>query len=164
LTRRAVVADASPLIALALIDHLTLLDDLFDEVLVPEAVAAECTAELSRPGARAIHDAIEGRRLRITGIPTSALHSDLAAILDPGEAAAIVLAQEKSLPVLMDERRGRTVATRMGLRVVGTAGLLVTAKDRGLIRAVAPLLDDMREQGYRLSDALVAGVLQRCGE
>jgi uncharacterized protein len=164
LSRQAIVADASPLIALALVEHLTLLSDLFDEVLVPEPVAAECTVELSRPGARAIQDAIDTGRLQVIEVPGGPGVVELTSILDRGEAAAIVLAQERTLPLLMDERRGRTVAARMGLQVIGTAGLLVVAKRRGLVTAVAPLLDEMRGRGYRLADGLVERVLEQCGE
>ena len=163
-SRTAIVADASPLIALALVERLPLLDSLFGEVLVPATVAAECTFEISRPGAAAIQQAIDEGRLQVCTVESGQRLSELTEILDEGEAEAIVLARDTNRPVLMDERRGRSVALRMGLTVIGTAGLLITARRRGLVPAVAPLLDALEEQGYRMSDALVRGVLRRCGE
>jgi len=65
---------------------------------------------------------------------------------------------------LIDERRGRAVATELGLRVLGTGGLLVAAKQSGHVAEVAPLLAALRERGYRLSDRLVEAILERCDE
>jgi len=86
--------------------------------------------------------------------------------LDTGEAAVIVTASKSGLlPVLMDERMGRRVASMIyHLPVIGTGGLLVAAKQRGLIGAVGPLLQGMLAGGYHLGPALVAECLRRAGE
>jgi predicted nucleic acid-binding protein len=55
----------------------------------------------------------------------------------------------------MDERLGRAAGRRLGLSVTGSAGVLITAKERGLVSAVRPLLDGIRQRGYWLSDELV---------
>jgi uncharacterized protein len=60
--------------------------------------------------------------------------------------------------LLLDERRARVRAARDGLRIVGTIGILRQARDRGLIRAVAPLLGDLRQNGFRISTDLVEQV------
>lgn len=52
----------------------------------------------------------------------------------------------------------------MGLTVIGTGAVLVAAKSAGLITTVAPYLEHLEKCGYRLSNALVAGILERCGE
>lgn len=90
----------------------------------------------------------------------------LAAQLDRGEAAVMATAtRHGNLAVLMDERKGRRVATLVyRLEVIGTAGLLVAAKRRGIIQRVGPCLEGMREAGYFLADALVAECLKRAGE
>jgi len=86
--------------------------------------------------------------------------------LPGGEAirAAIHLAHALQCPVLMDERRGRRAARRRGLTVIGSAGLLLQAKERGLIPALAPILERWRQSGYFLSATLVKEVLERAGE
>jgi uncharacterized protein len=86
-------------------------------------------------------------------------------VLDAGEAAAILLAEEVSCRfLLMDERRGRSAALRRGIPVVGRAGVLLAAKRHGLLSSVAPTLLELAHQGYRLSDALVREVLRLADE
>ena len=65
----------------------------------------------------------------------------------------------------MDELRARRIAERAyGLRVKGSAGVLVAAKRAGLIRAVRPLLESMVEQGYFLSHRLIERASNEAGE
>jgi len=86
--------------------------------------------------------------------------------LDRGEAAALILAlEQKADMVLIDERIGREVARELGLSVVGVLGILIQAKDRGLIAAVHPLLQRLRsELDFYLTPALIADILKRAGE
>jgi hypothetical protein len=164
LARTAIVADASPLIALARIDRLALLDLLFEQVLVPQAAADECTVELHRPGAKTIHEALADGSLEVREVQSGHLLEELTQLLDEGEAQALVMARDTGFSLLIDERRGRAVATELGLRVLGTGGLLVAAKQSGHVAEVAPLLAALRERGYRLSDRLVEAILERCDE
>ena len=159
---RTAVADTGPLIAFGRIGKLELLPQVLGEVLVPAAVAAECVADLDRPGARAIRDALRARLLIRCSDPAPS--QTPFPVLDAGESAAIRLALKMSVPVLIDERTGRTIATKLGLRVIGTGGVLLAAKKRGLIDAVKPLLDAIAGNGYHLSEALVRAILHRAGE
>ncbi|MDP1956927.1 MAG: DUF3368 domain-containing protein, partial [Rhodocyclaceae bacterium] len=87
------------------------------------------------------------------------------ATLDAGETAAIALAIELRAPVLMDERLGRAVARHHQVPVIGSAGVLLRAKQLGRIDAVRPILDAWRQDiGYFMSDALRAEVLQTMGD
>ncbi len=65
---------------------------------------------------------------------------------------------------MIDERAGRAVAESRGLVVRGTLGVLVQARESGLIAALRPLLDALAAEGFRLSPFLVAEALQRVGE
>lgn len=159
---RAVVADAGPLIAFARIGRVDLLSGVLGEVLVPQAVLAECLVEPLRPGALAIQEAI-GRGSLIRAEDPDPPQAPFA-LLDAGESAAIRLALKLSLPVLMDEKTGRRIAGNLGLAVIGSGGVLLAAKKRGLIDGVAPMLDAMRRNGYHLSDALVQAILTRAQE
>jgi len=159
---RKVVADAGPLIAFGRLDRFNLLAGVCGEVIVPAAVASECLDDLSKPGARAIRAAIDSGRLRLferQGEPTAAFPS-----LDVGESAAIRLAAHLAVPVLIDERIGRRVASGLGLSVIGSAGVLLQGKRLGLIERVSPLLDGLREHGYHFSEQLIRAVLERAGE
>ena len=162
---RAVIADAGPLIALAKLDRLDLPTALFTEVLVPAAVAEECTRPIDRADAQAIEAVLERdsayHRVALEG---SRRLSAMARLLDAGEAQALVLALNRGLPVLMDERRGRLEAGRLGVEVVGTGALLVAAKRKGLVAEVGPLLDLLTQHGYRLSDRLRQALLEKSGE
>lgn len=158
-----IVADSGPLIALARLSLLQLLPDHFGTVFVPDAVFVECTRYGDRPGGRAIVAAGE------TGLFTRVVVPDaeqFAAnyLLDAGESAALLLAQSRSVPVLVDERKARRVAFRLGIPVVGTVGVLVAARITGRIGPLKPIFAMLDQFGYRLSDALIQGALRRTDE
>jgi predicted nucleic acid-binding protein len=88
----------------------------------------------------------------------------LRLLVDPGESEAIVLAYEKGLRIILDDRKAREVAQRLGVPVTGTVGLLVKAKLEGVIAAVRPLLDALDANHFRISDALRAEALTLAGE
>jgi predicted nucleic acid-binding protein len=161
--RLLVVADSGPLIALAGADGLELLHLLYQRVVMPTAVRQEIAAPPpNRPGAAAV---LNAHWLEVIG-PVGPPDPFIVGALDSGEAAVIALA--RTLPgavVLMDERRGRRVAsTAYGLEVVGTVGILVRAKKEGLIASVAPLVARIVANGYFLSEKLVAAALVAAGE
>jgi hypothetical protein len=86
--------------------------------------------------------------------------------LDAGEAEAIALALEVEAELLsMDERLGRESAHHFGLHYIGLIGVLIEAKHKGLISAVKPYLDALRDRaGFRLATALDERVLRDQGE
>jgi predicted nucleic acid-binding protein len=159
---RLIVADAGPLIAFGRIEKLALLPKVLGDVLVPDAVVAECLLDAQKPGASAIREALRGGTLIQIDDPAPALSP--FPVLDAGESAAIRVALKLSIPVLIDEKAGRKIAISLGLSVVGTVGVLLSAKKYGHIEAVSPLLDAMRAHGYYISDTLTRAALTRAGE
>ena len=159
-----VVSDALPLISLAVIGHLELLKHFYERVLIPDAVYQELTdndAELL--------SAAEVRTLEwIVSQPVQneMIVRALQGELDPGEAAAIALAVELQADVvLIDERRARAGASRLGLDVVGVLGVLVEAKHKALVPHLKPVLDDLiTRAGFWVSSQLYERVLQAVGE
>ena len=136
---RPVVADTGPLIALARVERLELLQQQYGRVVVPLAVHAELALDSDRPGARVLSGAFNAGWLTVRPVTNSGLVRELARLLDPGEAEAIALAeQEAARFLLVDDARGRRIARSRGIAVVGIAGVLLAAKSRGEIAAVGP--------------------------
>lgn len=150
-----VVSNTSPLIALSAIDRLDLLRDLYSEIWIPEAVRQEAVGTgLGRPGA----EIQTVSWVAVRPVEGEFLPRALAVELDRGETEAIALAVESRADVLLiDERRGRKVAGRFGLNVLGVLGVL--------IEAVGPLLDELlAKAGFRISAALRQRAVEEAGE
>ena len=160
---RIVVADAGPLIALARIGRIELLHVLYGGAVVPAAVMEELQLDSWRPGASALRAALNTGWLEVMTAPTDT--PELKLVLDPGEAEAILLVEKIACRfLLIDERRGRTIARRRNIPVVGTAGLLLNAKRKGILEAVTPELERLTQNGYRLAPALVEEIPSLAGE
>ena len=159
-----VVADSSPLIVLARSGLISVLRQVAGEVLAPATVFSECTADPQRPGARAIVRAKEEGVIALRPDVEARWPDGAPPMLDAGELAALALARDVGCPVLMDERLGRQVARAHGIPVIGSAGILLAAKARGLLPAVAPIVTMWREWGYFLAPELLKAVLTRAGE
>lgn len=160
-----VISNASVLIGLSSIGMLSLLRERFPEaILVPEAVWREVVDEgAERPGARELSTA---NWIKIQKINDKRMVRLLRAELDEGEAEAIALAHEVSADVvLLDERDARRAAMRMGLKVLGTVGVLLWGKQMGKFVSLREQLDALRFQGkFRISQRLYDRVVQEAGE
>ena len=157
-----VVANATPLITLALIDHLDLLRRLYGRVVIPPAVQAEVSA--GGPGGIGVRELREANWVDVVPLQDPS-RADLIADLDRGEAEVIALAQERAADlVIVDERLARRHARRLGMRLTGTLGILVRAKQLGMVEAVAPLIDRLRQGGIHLGADLCREVLRLADE
>jgi uncharacterized protein len=154
-----VVSDTSALSNLALVEHLWLLEAIYQTIIIPDVVARELAAA-SNPIIPAI--------LQLGWIQTHFLtNSQLANQLqqdrglDAGEANAIALALElQADDLLIDERLGRQEAIRLGLSIIGILGVLLVAKQRSLIPQVQPVMDALINQaGFRVSPPLYQRIL-----
>jgi predicted nucleic acid-binding protein len=137
-TPQRVVVNATPIIALSLIGKLGLLHQLYGEVLLPPAVQSEVLAG----GQHSLGSAElrEAPWLRVVPLRDTRRADLLLTDLDQGEAEVIVLAQEQYAQlVILDERLARRHARRLGLSMTGTLGILLRAKERGLVSAIGPL-------------------------
>jgi predicted nucleic acid-binding protein len=164
LSNQIIVADTSPLIAFARIDHMVLLSKLFGTVIIPQTVLDECIADLSRPGAQDIRKFIDQNLIKIHPDVDFQKHATLFDILDNGEISAIALALQLDSRLLIDEKLGRSAAKELGLKIIGTAGILLLAKQKNLIHAVSPLIEELKSAGYYLSDALSKEILRLAKE
>lgn len=159
-----VVSDASPIISLSAVGRLDLLAQLYERVIVPTSVHEEITAaEPDRPGVKELRAA---EWLSMVLPKDRVLVRALEGELDGGEAEAIALAIEVGADLLIvDERRGREVARRMGVKVIGVLGILIEAKTRRLLPAVEPILEALlTKSGFRISQSLYRRVLEASDE
>ncbi len=161
---KRIVADSSPLIVLARSGLVRVLGQVAGDVLAPATVFSECTAEPGKPGAQAILRAKGEGVIDVRPDAEAGWSSGAPPLLDAGELAALALARSLGCPVLMDDRLGRQVAGLYDIPVIGSAGILLAAKARGFLPAVAPILTTWRQWGYFLAPELLKAVLARAGE
>jgi predicted nucleic acid-binding protein len=154
-------SDTSPIIALALCDKLDLLDKLFDRIIIPQAVFNE----LAIPNKPQSAKIIEWAKDKIISVKDTATVKALSLNLDLGESEAMSLYWEINADfLLIDEKRGRSVALRNGVKIVGTIGILLSAKQKGFITSIKPFLDTLRLNNYHISDILYHQYLEIAGE
>lgn len=158
------VADSGPLIALARLGLLSLPARLFREALVTATVWDEVTRGRGRAEWPALQAALQAGQLKVVDDPTDLPPLVARARLDDGERLAIALALAQGAVVLVDEKRGRAAAAGLGLHVLGTLGLLVRARDAGLVQRVRPLAEALLQGGYFLARPLVERTLAAIGE
>jgi predicted nucleic acid-binding protein len=156
-----VIANNTPLVALWTLGRLDLLRELYGEVWMPQAVhdefvATERAQRLS---------ALRGAPWIVTVSVSSPQHVKVYVGLDLGEAEALTLAEEHAARlVIVDEHKGRRYARRLGIPLTGTLGVLLLAKERGLVDRLAPLLADLGDAGLYLDVELIDRVLALAGE
>ncbi len=158
-----IVSDATPLIGLAKIEQLALLQDMFGEVLIPPAVFKEVVTNAPKtPDAAMIS---RSAWIRVRKIADISRVDYLRVDLDPGEAESLVLAYELNADwILLDETKARLAAELLKIHFIGTVGLSLLAKRRGKINKVGPLLNTLRAHKFYISDRLCQNVLQQAGE
>ena len=160
----SIVSNSSALINLARIGILDILQQLYVEITIPEAVWHEVVVEgAGQLGADTVKDATW---IKTTAVTNKQLVHALRQELDAGEAEAIALAQEIGAELLlMDDHLGRQTAHYLGLRYSGLIGVLIEAKKKGLFRSIKPQIDKLREvAGFRISKELYLRVLKDEGE
>lgn len=157
-----VVSDTSSLNALYKIGQIALLPALFQQVLIPERVYAEMRGD---PVLRTWLDNFP-EWLMVRPIQDRQRYEEILAVMDEGEAEAIVLALEtRADRLLIDDREGRTKAIELQLPVIGTLGVLLNAKQRGLLETIKPQIDALINLAkFRISPILVNQVLTLANE
>lgn len=158
-----VVCNTSPLILLAKIHRLDLLDRLYDKVIVPWAVLEELEAKPAKEAER-VRAWLQSRKFHLQKVSKRALR-EVPADLGTGEREAIALALEsKADLIILDDQQGRRVARAQGLAVTGTIGLLIEAREKGLISSVRRELDRLIEAGLWIDELFYHRILQEFGE
>lgn len=146
--QETIVSDTSCLILMQKIGYLHLLKELFGSILITSDVAAEFSGDLPP-------------YFRIQDPSDPNYHKILITFLDKGEASAIALALELGNTLLIiDEAKGRKEAKALGLKITGTIGILLLAKEKNLIKSLKPVFRKMDKTNFRISKHLILKALE----
>lgn len=159
-----VVSNTSPITNLAAIQRIDILEKIYNGIIIPQAVYDEmANLGYEVPGTEEVKTLAW---IEIQPIFNSTLVTELKTEIDPGEAEAIALAIEINADrIIIDDYKGRVVASRLGLKVTGILGVLVIAKHRGIINNIKPIMDDLKNiAGFRISPQLYNHILITAGE
>jgi predicted nucleic acid-binding protein len=138
------------------------LPGLIGEVIVPWEVCQELAAGHAKDATWQEIQSLPGLHHRLKAI---AIHPLLAAQLDIGEAAVIQTALDAVCDaVILDDLKARRIAQTLGLQVTGTLGILLQAKQTGLLPSVKVAIAKLEKQGMWIAPALYAKAVQIAGE
>ena len=157
-----IISDTTPIICLMKIKRLDLLEELFGEVLIPDAVFRELTTNVTFKEEADIVKSSEFIKVSSIQNRKSLEILQAASGLDAGESEAIILADElKSDVLIIDERRGRKVAQNLGIAITGTIGILIQAYHEKILseEEVKSCFEYLKNSSIRLSDTLIQEAL-----
>jgi uncharacterized protein len=161
-----VVSNTSPLLNLAIIDHLVLLSQQFGQIYIPPAVLAELKINDNLPGSNALRTAIAEGWLVPHPVSNRALISLLRRDLHQGESEAIALALELSAEkILLDEKEARQAARALGRSITGILGIMLRGWHEGTVPSMKSVMECLQQDAnFWISPLLFAQVLQESGE
>lgn len=150
MTREA-VTNSTCLIGLERIGQLDLLPQVFSIVFAPPLVAAEVRTPSSW--------------LKVQPVQNASVVATLKTQMDAGEAEAIALAIELGdVLLILDDKKARRVAQQIGLKVIGTVGMLLRGKRQGIITKIKPLILALVQADFRISEGIIQEALRLAGE
>lgn len=156
---KVVVADTGALISLELTGHIGLIEEVFDEFYIAEAVWKELNAYDNPTFNKAILKELESRVVKITS------KNHLSMVLDYGESESVILYEQINADfLLIDDQKARIIAESFDVNCIGTIGLLISAKSKGLIPALKPIFMVWIRSGRFFSKKLLNMVLSQEGE
>lgn len=152
-----IIGDSSALIALSVVDKLELLEALYANLFVPQAVYNEVT-QVGRPQSDKLKSFLQNR-VKVVDLNLTKLGLGLE------ELEAITLYKELDADVLLiDDNRAKKYAVLNDVKVIGSLGILIKAKENGLIEKVKPLLEGIMKSEVYISEKLMLQVLRICDE
>ena len=155
-----IVADSSALIALATCDGLDVLLRVYDDIKVPEAVFVEIVAP-EKSQSDALGSFLSGRVIKVDTTRWVLTVGGLGR----GEIEAMALYKQLSADALLiDDHRARIIAEHNQINCIGALGLLLIAKQKGVIGEHSPYIQKLRESSIHYGDALLNRVLKLAGE
>lgn len=158
-----IICDTSVWLYLGTLGQANLLRQLYGAVYTTETVCWELdNGRLNRPSILNPRDfpwvfVVQPEQIEITNLPANRL--------GPGERSALAYARIHQLDLVgLDDHQAREMAHYLGLRAIGTVGILLRAKQAGLLTAVHPFLTTLQQEGFRISQTLMDHILLKAGE
>ncbi len=156
-----VIGDSSALVALSICQSLPLLESLFEKIYVPEAVYKEVCIK-GKSEAEALTDYLS---TRVKSAETDKFQVMNGANLGTGEQEAIALYMGLSADLLIiDDARAKKIAYANGLEVMGSVGVLLLAKQRGLVKKIRPMLNLLAVSDIHLGSNIIEKALKLADE
>jgi len=154
-----VIADSGAIFSLAVIDQLEILNVLFDEIGIPNAVWKEVTIDKTTDYYTRIYHFFRDKTQLINGVNT------LSSLMDYGESECVLLYKESKADfLLIDDRKARKIAENFGINCIGTLGILSVARDKTFIPALKPLFELLLKNKRFYSIKLLNSILARHNE
>ena len=143
-----IISDTSCLIVLSKINELGILKILYNEISITKEISEEFALELPN-------------WIKIKEVKDKKFQHLLETQLDKGESSAIALAMETENPlIIIDENKARQFAKKLDLRITGTLGILIYAKNKGVIKDIEPIITKLLATDFRISKKLVDLMLE----
>jgi len=158
----SVISNTSPLLNLAIVDHLFLLPQQFGQIIIPEAGLAELKINDDLPGSSLLNTAVDEGWFVVKALENQALVNRLRRELHQGPSEAIALAVELSADkVLLDAKEARQAARALGLSITGIVGMLLRGWQDRSIPSLRNVCDRLpQDANFWLSPALQTQILQ----
>ena len=140
---RVIISDTSVLILFQKINKLDLLQGIYSEIITTPEVAEE------------YGDVLPGWII-IQSVSDRKYQEFLEIQIDKGEASAIALAKDyPEVLLLLDDLKARKLAAQLNMKYTGTLGIINRAKQLGLIERVKPLIDEILNTDFRISEKII---------
>ena len=158
-----VIVNSSPLISLGKIGQLNILNHLYGDIVIPNAVWAEIMTDKESKEAIELQSSLSW--IRIVDIKNVQAKKLFKSQLHDGEVEVIILGKELGADILIiDDKLARNHAKYLGFNVTDTLGLLVAAKTKGIVSEIKPLIDKMVEAGIYVGEDLIKHCLKKADE
>src|SRR5690554_4262969 len=158
-----VIVNSTPIISLSIIDQLSLLSELYNEVYIPQAVFDEvCVKGESQIGAKSLTNS---NNIQVVSIKNNEARQFFSTSLHKGEIEVMILAKEIDADlIIIDDYQARKHAKYLGLKITGTLGVLLKAKKNNYIISIKTLMDKLIKNDIYIGDNLYKKVLKLSGE
>ena len=158
-----VIVNSTPIISLSIIDHLSLLLKLYDQVYIPQAVYDEvCKEGKSQVGSKTLQNA---DFIQVVSIDNKEARDFFSTSLHKGEIEVMILAKELEADfIIIDDYQARKHAKFLDLNITGTLGVLLKSKEDNYIENIKPLMDELIKNDIYIGDDLYQKILNMAGE